>query len=299
MIQPGSDFFDASYSTHTVSVGETRLHVRLRENAGKPPLLLLHGYPETHLLWHKVAPLLQDRFALVMPDLRGYGDSGKPPSRADAANQSKRAMAQDMAVLMSALGYPQFHLAGHDRGARVAHRLCLDHPERVLAATVMDIAPTATTFALTDKALATTYFHWFFLIQAPPLPEDMIAADPAAPTFENTVAALDANWRSIARAPAQGLPGFPQITFGPLSGLRHDRFSLSGLLHAPAGTKLKLGAMEVESVSLGTVTCPRDLHVSYIMRPHGVTFAVNYNADRLDEAAIDALANGMIAQLRS
>lgn len=180
MIQPGSDFFDTSYSTHTVSVGETRLHVRLRENAGKPPLLLLHGYPETHLLWHKVAPLLQDRFALVMPDLRGYGDSGKPPSRADAANQSKRAMAQDMAVLMSALGYPQFHLAGHDRGARVAHRLCLDHPERVLAATVMDIAPTATTFALTDKALATTYFHWFFLIQAPPLPEDMIAADPAA-----------------------------------------------------------------------------------------------------------------------
>lgn len=113
------------------------------------------------------------------------------------------------------------------------------------------------------------------------------------------VAALDANWRSIARAPAQGLPGFPQITFGPLSGLRHDRFSLSGLLHAPAGTKLKLGAMEVESVSLGTVTCPRDLHVSYIMRPHGVTFAVNYNADRLGEAAIDALANGMIAQLRS
>ncbi len=172
--------FDASYEIRTVPVGDTHLNVRLRQNDGKPPLLLLHGYPETHAMWHKVAPLVQAHFSLVLPDLRGYGDSGKPPSQADFANQSKRAMARDMAELMSALGHRQFCLAGHDRGARVTHRLCLDHPERVLAACIMDIAPTATTFALTNQALATAYFHWFFLIQPAPLPERMIAPDPAA-----------------------------------------------------------------------------------------------------------------------
>lgn len=171
--------FDASYELRTVQVGATFLRVRLRRNEGRPPLLLLHGYPETHVLWHKLAPRLEADFSLVMPDLRGYGDSGKPPSEPDCANQSKRAMGRDLAQLMDVLGYPRFHLAGHDRGARVAHRLCLDFPERVLAASVMDIVPTATTFALTDKALATAYFHWFFLIQPAPLPERMIAPDPA------------------------------------------------------------------------------------------------------------------------
>lgn len=172
--------FDSSYVTRDVDVGATRIHVRIRKNEGRPPLLLLHGYPETHAMWHKVAPLLQDRFSLVLPDLRGYGDSGMPASQADAGNQSKRVMAQDMAELMTALGYQRFHVAAHDRGARVLHRLCLDHPERIQTACIMDIAPTATTFALTNQALATSYFHWFFLIQAAPLPENMIAADPAA-----------------------------------------------------------------------------------------------------------------------
>lgn len=172
--------FDSSYATRDIAVGGTRLHARVRANPGKPALLLLHGYPETHVMWHKLAPRLQDEFALVIPDLRGYGDSGKPPSEPEAANQSKRAMARDMAELMGALGHERFHVAGHDRGARVTHRLCLDHAERVFTACVMDIAPTATTFALTDQALATTYFHWFFLIQQAPLPERMIGADPAA-----------------------------------------------------------------------------------------------------------------------
>jgi haloacetate dehalogenase len=130
-------------------------------------------------MWHKLAPLLQQRFSLVIPDLRGYGDSGMPVSEPDASNQSKRAMARDMAELMAALGHEQFHVAAHDRGARVLHRLCLDHADRVLTACIMDIAPTATTFALTNQALATAYFHWFFLIQKAPLPERMIAADPA------------------------------------------------------------------------------------------------------------------------
>jgi haloacetate dehalogenase len=176
----GNEVYDATYSTQQIAVSGTRLHVRVRENPEKPVLLLLHGYPETHLMWHKLAPRLESAFSLVIPDLRGYGDSGKPASQPDASNQSKRTMALDMSELMTALGHQRFHVAAHDRGARVAHRLCLDHQARIQSACVMDIAPTATTFALTDQALATTYFHWFFLIQQHPLPERMIAADPAS-----------------------------------------------------------------------------------------------------------------------
>lgn len=171
--------FDSTYLVRDIPINATSIHVRLRPQAGKPTLLLLHGYPETHAMWHKVAPLLERHYSLVIPDLRGYGDSGKPASQADAGNQSKRLMARDMAEMMTALGHERFHVAGHDRGARVIHRLCLDHPHRIRTACVMDIVPTATTYALTDQALATIYFHWFFLIQEPPLPERMIAADPA------------------------------------------------------------------------------------------------------------------------
>lgn len=170
--------FDPSFVARRIAVTGTAIHVRVRLNPGRPVLLLLHGYPETHAMWHRLAPLLAEDFSLVIPDLRGYGDSGKPPSLPDAANQSKHAMAADMAELMTALGHPRFHVAGHDRGARVLHRLCLDHPARILSACIMDIAPTLTTFALTNQALATAYFHWFFLIQRPPLPERMIGADP-------------------------------------------------------------------------------------------------------------------------
>ncbi|OHC65856.1 MAG: alpha/beta hydrolase [Rhodocyclales bacterium RIFCSPLOWO2_02_FULL_63_24] len=170
--------FDSSCAARRIALGATDIHVLIREHPGKPVLLLLHGYPETHVMWHRLAPLLAADFSLVIPDLRGYGDSGKPPSLPDAANQSKRAMAQDMAELMTALGHERFHLAGHDRGARVAHRLCLDHPARIVKVCIMDIAPTLSTFAMTSQALATAYFHWFFLIQAQPLPERMIGADP-------------------------------------------------------------------------------------------------------------------------
>ncbi|MDP3512416.1 MAG: alpha/beta hydrolase, partial [Sulfuritalea sp.] len=172
------NLFDSSYESRRIAVNGTQIQVLLAARAGKPVLLLLHGYPETHAMWHRVAPLLAADFSLVMPDLRGYGDSAKPPSLADAANQSKRAMAQDMAELMTALGHRRFHVVGHDRGARVTHRLCLDHQARVASACIMDIAPTLSTFELTDQALATAYFHWFFLIQAQPLPERMIGADP-------------------------------------------------------------------------------------------------------------------------
>lgn len=170
--------FHSSYASEYLDINGVKIHYRVRFSAGKPPLLLLHGYPETHAMWHKVVPQLDSDFSLVIPDLRGYGDSSKPASLPDAANQSKRAMAQDMVALMSALGFERFHVAGHDRGARVTHRLCLDHEDRVLSASVMDIVPTRTVYAMTDQAMATVYFHWFFLIQPSPLPERMIGADP-------------------------------------------------------------------------------------------------------------------------
>ena len=142
-----------------------------------PPLLLLHGYPQTHAMWHKVAPALARDFTVVVPDLRGYGDSGKPASDPAHAAYSKRATAADMVAVMERLGFASFRLAGHDRGARVAHRLALDHPGRVERIAVLDIIPTRTVFQRVDMALATSTFHWFFLIQ-PELPEKLIGANP-------------------------------------------------------------------------------------------------------------------------
>ncbi|MCG2583818.1 alpha/beta hydrolase [Massilia sp. TS11] len=170
----------SSSHVRTVALDGVDLHCRVLEHTGKPTLLLLHGYPENHRMWHRLVPALAPHFSLVLPDLRGYGRSSKPASLPDAANQSKRAMAADMAQLMTALGYAHFHVAGHDRGARVTHRLAQDHAARVLSACVMDIAPTLDVYARIDQVMATAYFHWFFLIQPAPLPERMIGADPRA-----------------------------------------------------------------------------------------------------------------------
>jgi haloacetate dehalogenase len=142
-----------------------------------PPLLLLHGFPQTHAIWHRVAQRLAERFFLVMPDLRGYGDSSKPPGEPDHANYSKRVMAADMVALMRLLGHPRFALVGHDRGGRVAHRLALDHPEAVAKLMLIDIAPTLDMYERTDMRLATYYYHWFHLIQPAPLPERMIGGN--------------------------------------------------------------------------------------------------------------------------
>ena len=144
-----------------------------------PPLLLLHGYAQTHALWHKVAPRLARRFTVVAPDLRGYGDSGKPVSDENHEPYSKREMAKDAVALMAHLGHGRFALAGHDRGARVSHRLVADHPQAVTRVALLDIAPTLAMYERTDMAFARAYWHWFFLIQKAPIPETMIGHDPA------------------------------------------------------------------------------------------------------------------------
>jgi haloacetate dehalogenase len=139
-----------------------------------PPVLLLHGYPETHAMWHKVAPLLARDYTVVCPDLRGYGDSSKPRGLPDHSNYSKRAMALDMAEVMEQLGFLGFHVVGHDRGGRVGHRLARDFGKRVRSLTVLDISPTLKMYQNTTQQFARAYWHWFFLIQEAPLPEKLL-----------------------------------------------------------------------------------------------------------------------------
>ena len=141
-----------------------------------PPLLMLHGYPQTHSMWHRVAPELAGNHTVVCADLRGYGDSSKPEGLPDHSNYSKREMALDMVGVMRSLGHERFHLVGHDRGGRVAHRLARDHGERVLSLTVIDISPTLKMYESTNLAFARAYYHWFLFIQPAPFPERMIAA---------------------------------------------------------------------------------------------------------------------------
>jgi haloacetate dehalogenase len=173
------DGFDAGLH----AAGEVELFARTGGNPNKPALLLLHGYPQTHAMWQRVAQRLAADFSLVIPDLRGYGDSTKPEHAAtpeqDHARHSKRAMAGDMAALMSGLGHRRFAVAGHDRGGRVAHRLALDHADRVERLALIDIVPTLDMYEHTDMRFASWYYHWFFLIQPAPLPERMIGGDPA------------------------------------------------------------------------------------------------------------------------
>ncbi len=143
-----------------------------------PPLLLLHGHPQTHLIWHRCVAQLAKHFTIIATDLRGYGASAKPESDATHAAYSKRAMAADQVAVMRHFGYERFLVCAHDRGARVAHRMALDHPDAVERLMLLDIAPTLAMYEATDRTFATLYFHWFFLIQPEPLPETLIGANP-------------------------------------------------------------------------------------------------------------------------
>jgi haloacetate dehalogenase len=177
---PADALFDAALRCERLPVNGITVNVRRQAtDTGRPPLLLLHGFPQTHAIWHRVAPRLAQRFTLVLPDLRGYGDSDRPAGPPDHSAYSKRAMARDAVELMRALGYERFFVCGHDRGARVAHRLALDHPRAVARLMLLDIAPTLTMYERTTMEFARLYYHWFFLIQPAPLPERLIACDPA------------------------------------------------------------------------------------------------------------------------
>jgi haloacetate dehalogenase len=166
------------FERSSIDVGETTIFFR-RGGRGIP-LLLLHGFPETHLMWHRVAPALAEEFTVVCPDLRGYGASGKPASTPDHRPYSKAAMALDMVRLMEAQGLPRFAVAGHDRGARVAFRMALDHPRRIERLALLDIIPTSEALARADARFALAFWPWSLLAQPEPLPERLILADPGA-----------------------------------------------------------------------------------------------------------------------
>ncbi len=155
-----------------------QIDISFRTTGQGPALLMLHGHPQNHMMWHKVVPALSEHFTLVTADLRGYGDSDKPVSPPSESLYSKRIMAQDMRELMASLGFNKFAVLAHDRGARVAHRLGLDHPDAILGMMLLDIAPTLAMYRQTNEAFARAYWHWFTLIRPTPFPETLIESDP-------------------------------------------------------------------------------------------------------------------------
>lgn len=173
-----SDFFPGFRARRVPTDEGVEIHA-LAGGSG-PPLLVLHGHPQTHVIWHRVAGRLAERFSVVLADLRGYGDSSKPAGDADHGNYSKRTMARDMLRVMQAHGHQRFAVLAHDRGARVAHRLAADHALAVERVVLLDIAPTLAMYEQTTEAFARAYWHWFFLIQRAPMPERLLEADPGA-----------------------------------------------------------------------------------------------------------------------
>ncbi|WP_176059659.1 alpha/beta hydrolase [Paraburkholderia sp. BCC1876] len=165
-----ADFIDASAEVDGIRINAIR-------GGNGPALLLLHGHPQTHAIWHKVAPTLARHFTVIAADLRGYGDSGKPPGTHDHGNYSKRRMAADQVALMQAQGFSEFAVIGHDRGGRVAARMALDHPQAVTKLVTLDVAPTLAMYEQTSFAFARAYWHWFFLVRPAPFPETLIRAD--------------------------------------------------------------------------------------------------------------------------
>ncbi len=232
----------AGFSQHRMKVNGVEINFR-RAGTGRP-LLLLHGYPQTHAMWHAVAPGLARRYTVIAADLRGYGDSGKPAGDADHRIYSKRTMAQDMLALMAALGWQRFAVAGHDRGGRVAYRLALDHPEAVERLAVLDIVTTHTMWMNMNKASAQAGYHWLFLSQPDGLPERMIGHDP--------------EWYLRETLRRWTAPGF---AFAPEAMAEYVRcFNDPAAIHA-ACEDYRAGAsidFELDSADLGrrTIGCP-------------------------------------------
>jgi len=212
-----------------------------------PPVILLHGYPQSHVMWHRIAPRLAETYTVVAPDLRGYGDSSRPDAGADHAEYSKRAMAADQVTLMRTLGYERFAVVGHDRGARVGHRMALDHPEAVSAVALLDIVPTRHVYDHVDRDLAYSYYHWFFLTRPAPLPERLIGADPAF--FLRT---LLGSWTADGSIDA----------FDPVAVAEYERcFSDPESIHATcedyrAGSSIDLEHDAVDAAAGHHITCP-------------------------------------------
>jgi haloacetate dehalogenase len=199
------------FTEHEVPTGRGIVFARV--GGSGPPLLLLHGYPQTHLMWRAAAPLLADRYTVVVADLPGYGASFRPVPAPDHAAHSKRALALDLVEAMAGLGHDRFAVAGHDRGGRVAYRMALDHPDRVTAAAVFDVVPTGEVWSRADAAMALCYWHWAFLAQPAPLPERLIEADPDA-FFDFHVRALGLG-KAPDRYPADLMTAYRRLLDDP------------------------------------------------------------------------------------
>jgi pimeloyl-ACP methyl ester carboxylesterase len=205
------------FATHLIKLEPAPIFARVAGNG--PPLLLLHGFPETHLMWRDIAPLLTPHFTVVCADLRGYGQSGTPPSAPDHAPYSKRAMADDMIRLMAALGFERFMVAGHDRGGRVAYRMALDHPGVILKSAVLDIVSTADAWDRADARFALAFWPWSLLAQPAPLPEQILGAAPRA-SFKARLAGGDLRRRFFQKPFA---PAMKQCSATPIISTQYAR----------------------------------------------------------------------------
>lgn len=268
------------FEERDINVNGITLHATMGGNG--PPLLLLHGYPQTHVMWHKIAPRLAEVFTVVAPDLRGYGDSSRPTSSADHAAYSKRAMAADQVELMRTLGFDRFAVVGHDRGARVGHRMALDHPAAVSALALLDIVPTRHVYDHVDRDLAYSYYHWFFLTRPVPLPERLIGAEP-----EFFLRTLLESWSA----------GGSLDPFDPAAVAEYARcFSDPESIHATcedyrAGSSIDLEHDAVDAKAGHLITCPTLVlwgNRSFVGQHYGVAEIWSRYASDLRGAGVDS-----------
>jgi len=283
-----------SFEPFEVTRGGVRLNARRRGQGA--PLLLLHGHPQTHTMWHLVAPALAERFSVVLVDLRGYGDSDRPPAGDGGVAYSKREMAQDAHAVMQAAGHARYSVLAHDRGARVAHRLAADRPEAVDRLMLLDIAPTLAMYERTGEAFARAYWHWFFLIQPPPLPEALIESDPAR--YVRSVMGQRRGGLSLFAPQAlaeyercMALPGSAQAVCGDYRAsagidLEHDRADVAGARRLAQPLRVLWGERGVVGNCFDVLALWRERadHVSGRALPSGHYIAEEAASLLLDEA---------------